>query len=321
MKMYLILTLVVYLVLIFFPFISLTDKNNKTDEMTTAINTEAYSQIDVLRVSSGKVESIDTVEYIIGAVASEMPATYHEEALKAQAVACYTYAKRLISGGSNVQYNADITDDSSIHQGYLSEEELKEKWGDKYDTYYLKLQKIAESVQGEYICFNSEPILAAYHAISAGVTNSAETAWGDDIEYLQSVSAPGDTLSSVLESSVTFTSDEVIGLVEKNGSELIDVKAEKLFGTISTDKNGYVISLEIGSTKISGEQARDMFSLKSTNFTVEYIEDKYTFKVYGNGHGVGMSQYSADFMARQGSTYKEILAHFYPGTDILNELS
>lgn len=326
MKMYLILTLLVFMILVLFPFVSLAEnsKNNAYKPNTSAEtvnNTVTADQINVLRVSSGKTENIDTTEYLIGAVASEMSAAYHEEALKAQAVACYTYAKKLIASGTEIQNDADITDNSSTHQGYLNKEELKEKWGDKFDTYYSKLNEIVTAVQGEYICFDNEPILAAYHAVSSGITNSAKAVWNNDVSYLQSVSAPGDTLSSDIDSTVTLTADEVIKIAEAEGISLADADTEKLINIKNTEANGYVLSAEIGNTQVSGEQVRSIFSLKSPNFTVEYNDGKYIFNVKGKGHGVGMSQYSADFMARQGSTYKEILAHFYPGTAIDNDIS
>lgn len=330
MKIYVVLSFVIFLVLIFFPFTALTNSDKANTDIidnviTTAQETDtneiSADEIRVLRVSSGKIENVDITEYLIGAVASEMPASFHEEALKAQAVACNTYIKWVLKNSDNTSEKlSDVSDSSSTHQGYLNTEELKEKWAEKYDTYYNKLKSVISEVKGQYLAYNNEPILAVFHAISPGTTNSASDVWGDDIPYLSSVSAPGDTLSAEYDSEVICTENEFKSIAEKNCSvTLAENEKENWITNIKTAESGYVTELSIGDTKFSGRDIRTYFSLKSPNFTVEYKNNNFVFAVYGKGHGVGMSQYSADFMARQGSDYKEILYHFYKDTVLQSE--
>lgn len=321
MKMYVISAMVVYLILIVFPFVSLYDK---TEAVTKDLvvdykitdTVEENEKISVLRVSSGKVEQADSIEYLVGAVACEMPITYHEEALKAQAVACYTYAKRLKSSNEIISHNADITDDILKHQGYLNKDELKAKWGEKFEMYYSKLNRIVTEVKGEYLSYENKPILTAYHAISSGITNSAKDIWNNEIAYLQSVSSPGDNLSSDIDSTNTLKSEEIIKLASEQGIDLSNTDTKNLISVIETAENGCVLKAKVGNTEVNGEEFRTMFSLNSPSFTMKYNNGEYIIRAKGKGHGVGMSQNSADFMARQGSTYKEILTHFYPGTTL-----
>lgn len=323
MKMYVSLSLIVFLVLVFFPLVSLAnnnigqtniEENYSESQPTMELITENADEIRVLRVSSGKVEDVDMTEYIIGAVASEMPASFHEEALKAQAVACYTYAKWILKNADNSGNElSDISDSSSSHQGYLNKNDMKDRWGDKFDTYYNKLKSIVTEVEGQYLTYQGEPIIAVFHGISSGTTNSAKDVWGDDIPYLTSVSAPGDKLSADLDSSADFTKDEFKAIAEAEGISLSETEGEWI-SHIKTSESGYVIEAYLGDKKLSGSEMRNLFSLKSPNFTVKFEGENIVFSVKGKGHGVGMSQYSADFMARQGSDYKEILTHFYKDT-------
>ncbi len=319
MKNYFIMTSVIVLLLLFTPLITLTNKTLKSNtESKTIISTTDESDsrsIEVIRVNSDKTEEINIKDYIIGSVAYEMPASFHAEALKAQAVACYTYAKYMQNKDVGT-----ITDDSKKHQGYLSDEELKEKWGEKYSLYYSKIESAVEQVLGQYLTYNGEPILAAYHALSAGETNSSYDNWNEDLPYLISVSAPGDKLSENADTTVTYTDDEFIKLLKNTDGITVPEKCDSdTIADIKHNKNGYVIQLTVENMKLTGSQAREIFGLNSTNFTYEFEKGAHIFKVKGKGHGVGMSQYSADFMARQGSDYKEILAHFYQNTVLESE--
>lgn len=318
MKLYLILATVLILVMIVFPLslnVSQNNINNQEYDLTTEeapdIKDEAKSTVNVLRVSSGKVESTSVNDYIIGAVACEMPASFNEEALKAQAVACYTYLQWILENSDNPSDEySDISDSSATHQGYLNKEEMKEKWGNKFEFYYNKIQKAVQSVEGEYLCYNGSPILSVFHALSSGMTNSSEDVWGDAIPYLASVSAPGDRLSSDIDSTVNYTKEEFEEICRKNGITSFTIK-----DTVCSD-SGYVKSITIGNKNLTGTDICRLFSLKSPVFEIEESEDGIIFHVKGKGHGIGMSQYSADFMARQGSSYEEILLHFYTGATI-----
>lgn len=304
MKIYSLLTLFLALVMLFFPFFSL--RNTSSSKADTPEN----ETVIVENVKDGSETETELSEYIIGCVAAEMPALFEEEALKAQAVACYTYQKYLKENG-----NEKISDSSEIHQEYMTEDELKAFWGDKYDSYIEKIRRATESVRGEYLVYDGKTVPALYHAISPGATQSAEKVFGKDVKCLQSVASPGDRLSPDYISEKVFTKDELVTLAEKENIKL-DENNEDLITVKTTDDEGFAEKVCFGNKEMSSADAREIFTLNSPYFTVKIDNGKYVFTVYGKGHGVGMSQYSADYMARQGSTYKEILLHFYKDAEI-----
>lgn len=262
--------------------------------------------ITVMSSSSGEASKIEMREYLIGCVAAEMPANYHPEALKAQAAASYTYAKYTMQTGSG---EVDITDDTGKHQGYINKEQRKSLWGSVFDENESKISAAVDAVYGNVIVFNGETALTVYHSVSAGATQSAEELWGSEISYLQCVASPGDKLSPDYVQSVSFTESEIADLLEIDSDE-------NGVGETEYTEGGYVSSIEICGQELSGMQVRDKLSLRSNCFDVEYKDGEYIFEVRGHGHGVGMSQYGADYMARQGSTWQEIIGHYYPGTVI-----
>ncbi len=320
MKIYAILSLIVFLFLALFPLVCFIDSDNANRQenftsqtyATQTGNTEIKEDtITVFRTSSGKTEQVDMTEYLIGAVANEMPASFHIEALKAQTVACHTYALWIVKNADNPGSDlGDISDNSGKHQGYLNKNEMKKKWGDSYEKYYNRISDAVNEVKDEYLEYDGGPILSVFHALSSGTTSDCKYVWGDEIPYLKSVPAPGDKLSAQLDSEKTFTAEQ---LKEKFGIK--EDKKELISGFRATD-SGYVTEIIIGGKSYTGREIRRLLSLKSPNFTYEQSKDNYVFSVKGKGHGVGMSQYSADFMARQGSSYKEILSHFYSGAEI-----
>lgn len=271
--------------------------------------------ISVMSPSTGKINKVEMREYIIGCVAAEMPAKYHTEALKAQAVASYTYAKKTLEQNekskNSVLGDADITDSSDTHQGYINQDERKEKWGDKFEEYEKKISAAVDEVYGFFLTYNGETALAVYHSISAGTTQSAEGLWGVEIPYLISVESVGDKLSPDYISSSKFDENEFEELCKKCGVEP-DFELKK-------DDDGYVRSVVSDDKSIAASKFRETFSLRSNCFEIEYEDGEYTVTCKGYGHGVGMSQYGADYMARQGFDWQEILAHYYTGTDISSE--
>lgn len=323
MKNYLLSSLLLVFLIAFAPFITLLsftpDVSQPSSESAVPLSTG--NTVRVLQVSSNRVLTTKITDYLIGSVASEMPASFSEEALKAQAVASYTYLKWILLNSDNASQDLwDISDDSNIHQGFLTTEQMKKHWGDKFDTYYNKIKNVVESVENEYVSYNNEPILALFHGISSGSTANSSDVFENALPYLVSVEAPGDKLSPDLVSTNTFTYNEllsVIGSINEISVEETDKK--EWIRVHTTTENGYVKEVKIGNGTISGTELKALLKLKSPNFTITATDSKVEFTVYGKGHGLGMSQYSADFMARQGYTYKEILAHFYPGTELLKD--
>ncbi len=296
---------------------------SETSPATTAMTVVTGDEgeyISVLSSSTHTIERVGMREYVIGCVAAEMSANYHTEALKAQAVACYTYAKKVCEqNGKHKESSlgeADITDSPGMHQGYLNEALRREKWGEKADEYEKKTAAAVDEVFGYYLGYEGETALAVYHAISAGSTQSAKSLWGSEIPYLTSVESPGDRLSPDYISTAEFSQSEFRKLAKKCGAKLSG-EAENWLGKAEKTQEGYVTGITLGNGKISGSKIRDVFGLRSLNFDAGYIGGKFVFTCYGYGHGVGMSQYGADYLARQGFSWREILGHYYPGTEIM----
>ena len=270
--------------------------------------------ISVMKTGDGTVEEVPEREYLIGALAAEADMDYHDEALKAQCVACYTYA--LYTRGTKTADGADITDNTQVHQGYLSKQERQKKWGDDFSKNEDKASAIVESVLGEAVYYADKPIMAVYHALNNGTTQSAQTVWKKSYPYLVSVESAGDKLSVDLTEEITFTYDEFKEKITRiEGITLGDDK-DRWIGQIEKNPGGYVLGIYIGAGEVAAADVRSALELRSCCFDVERGEKKITITTYGYGHLVGMSQYGADYMARQGSDYKEILAHYYPGTII-----
>ncbi|HCH27942.1 MAG TPA: stage II sporulation protein D [Ruminococcaceae bacterium] len=282
--------------------------NNKA--ISVAGKKADYSENNSFKVklNSGKVIDVLTEEYLIGCIAGEMPITYDDEALKAQAVASYTFAlyKKSIGGK-----DYDVTADYKTDQCYLTEQEQKEKWGENYQVNRKRLEKVIKSVKGEWIAFEGEPILSVYHAISCGKTYSCGDVWGKDLPYLKSVDSSFDKLSDDYKSETQITVEEFcekLGLKTDNAGE---AKIE-----LSKDKNSRADNVTVNGVTLSGKEFVDLFALKSQNLEITVKANTVSITTYGRGHGVGMSQVGADKLAKSGSTYKEILHHYYSGCSI-----
>ncbi len=282
---------------------------------TVATIKEENKSKDIFRVfdkASNKTIEMTADDYIFGVVAAEMPALYEIEALKAQAVAAYTYAcyKREL----NKKADYDITTDFSTDQSYKTEEKAREDWGENAEEYVEKIKSVIKSVSGKCMYYENKPIFAAYHAVSSGKTYSAKDVWGKEIEYLKSVESSGDKESKKYSAVLEFTESQL----EEKLSSLIDKKNKNtaILGTIKAKKSGLVDNVKVYGNDISGSEIRSALGLPSSNFEFEKKQGKYIFNCLGYGHGVGMSQHGANYMAKQGYTYKQILSHYYSSITI-----
>ena len=273
--------------------------------------------ISVMKSENGKVETVSEREYIIGSLAAEMDFSYHDEALKAQAVACYTYAVYTKNKGVEEDLNgADISDDSGIHQGYINAEERAKKWGVNFEKYEKKAGEIVDSIEGKIMFYDGKPILAVYHDLNNGRTLDAETVWKEKIPYLVGKESPGDKLSPDYSKEVEFTYDDFRSRLEKIDGVVFNTEKENWIGKSEKTENGYVKNVEICNEKISSEDFCTALELRSRCFTLKSDENGIKINVTGNGHMVGMSQYGADYMARQGADYVEILKYYYTNVEI-----
>ncbi len=264
------------------------------------------------RSSEQKLE-VDGKTLLTAAVACEMDLSAPDEALKAQAVACYTLFCRQRGAGEA------IACDSSRWQVWTTWEQMKERWGEDTEAYLARLSGIVEQVYGQVLKWGDEPILAAYSAISSGSTETAGNVWSQDLPYLQAVASPGDCFSDGYLSTAVFSAEELkkaaSGAFPALGLDFSGPEKEWLTGLQYTS-SGYVSSGRLGGKELTGTQLRTAFSLRSASFSVEYREGSFTFTVHGWGHGVGMSQAGAVFLAKRGKTCREILSYYYPGTEL-----
>ena len=269
----------------------------------------------VMNTEDGKITEISVEDYIIGVVSAEMPALYEEEALKAQAVAAFTFASQRKNENASKEY--DITNNHTVDQSFINKEEMKEKWGEEYDTYYEKIKKAVQAVSGYMVCFDKKPIVAVYHAISSGKTEDSKDIWGDEFPYLKPVSSEGDKLHKDYLSEVSFTAEEIRNKLstetEFSGDE------SGYFGETKRTDSGVIKEISVCGKKLTGARIRTLLDLRSSNFSIEFKDGKYCFSVFGYGHGVGMSQNGANYMAKQGSDFKEILTHYYTGCSVLKK--
>jgi stage II sporulation protein D len=201
---------------------------------------------------------------------------------------------------------------------YITEETAREFYGEEADYYWGKICEAADSVANIALEYEGEPIVAAYHAISAGQTEDAANVWVSGAPYLLSVESEGDSLAPGYESEVTFTVDEVSEILEA-AYPAIDLShgAAGWFGEPVRSEAGYVTEIEVGGVILHGKEIRELFGLRSHNFEVTLGEEGFTFHVTGYGHGVGLSQYGADYMAENGADYEEILAAYYTGAKLV----
>ena len=276
----------------------------------------------VFRVLCGdEVVTLTEEDFLIRTLAMEMSPALHEEALKAQTVAAYTYyARRRQAQAENPDpklKGADfVTPNESFPDAY-NEESLRLRWGEQYTANYDRLKAAVSAVKGIAITYENALIDACYHAISSGNTESAETVWGAHIPYLQAVASPGDRLSPTYASEAVFTAEKVKTILTTELPDLhLGEEPSSWFGDPVLSDAGTVAEQPVGDSQLAGTRVRSLFGLRSAAFSVAYTDGSFTFSVRGYGHGVGMSQYGADYLARQGYTYDEILRYYYTDVEI-----
>ena len=277
----------------------------------------------MFRTSTGAVDRIAAVDYICGVVAAEVPASYHEEALKAQAVAAFTYAcharenNRSSPGKNSTIGGADLSDDSSTAEAYLSETEARAKWGSSFDAQWSRIRQAVEQVASQVIVWQGKPIDAVYFSCSGGRTEDSADVWGDSQTYLKSVDSSFDKNAPDYASSRQFSTEEFANRVKaKYPAAAFGSDPAKWLGSVVRSQAGGVKTASLCGTAVSGETLRTLFGLRSADFTLTYQKGTFTFTVRGNGHGVGMSQYGAEYLAAHGKTWKEILSYYYTGISI-----
>lgn len=303
MKKFLLLTLLIILIPLFIVGL------NNSSEIINKIRYGIYNNkvIRVKKNSSGEIINVPIEEYVVGVVAAEMPASFSDEALKAQAVASRTYALNRAYLNKN---DYDVTDGTQ-NQVYISYDDMKEKWKDNYDSNLKKVKNAVLSTKGEVVLYDNKLIDALFFSTSNGYTENSGDVFSSSKPYLVSVQSIWDKT----ESPVFSTTSEVsrseflfnLGLENTNDIIISDVKKTN---------TGRIISLSINGKNFDSNKIKTIFNLKSTSFEIKVLNQTVVFNVNGYGHGVGMSQYGANGMAKEGYDYKTILTYYYKNCEI-----
>ena len=266
--------------------------------------------------ATGQVLELSRQEYVLGAAAAEMPVSWPDEALKAQAVAAHSYAL-YCRDHTTLQSGAWLTADPARRQGCLTEPVLRSYWGTAYDENYARLSSLVDEVLDDLLTYENAPACTSYFAISNGRTEASENVWGSALPYLVSVDSSTDLAADNYEYTVTFSAAQVQQALAGLGLTADLAAPESWFGPAELTAAGYAKALPVCGQTVSGTALRRVLGLRSTCFTVQYQSGNFSFTTRGYGHGVGLSQWGAKAMAEQGAGYADILAHYYPGTQLL----
>lgn len=283
----------------------------------TAYVQMADSKVTFTVADGDKAQSVTMADYLPRVVAAEMPADFAPEALKAQAVAARTYILYCTKHQNPKHPQAAVCKNAGCCMACADDAQLRKNWGEAYETKMKAIESAVTSTDGQVLLYADEPILASFHSSSAGKTEDGTELWGE-VPYLKSVSTPEnekevpDFVTTVEVAPENFK-ETVAGY--KTDAQFGDDPAAWT-GQPTLDGSGRVHSLPVGGVTLTGAEIRTLFSLRSTCFTLAYQDGKFVFTVKGYGHGLGMSQYGANAMAKGGFTCAEILAHYYPNTKL-----
>ena len=291
----------------FLPFIIVYCSPSE-DTIELKLNYGSDRVIRVKRVNGGSIDNISLEEYIVGVLAGEMPIYFELEALKAQAVAARSYALKRMEYNKDNEY--DVVD-SIMNQVYLDRDYLKEAWGSSYTSNINKLIRAVNETSGEYLDYDGGIADALFFSTSNGYTENSDVVFSFDVPYLKSVDSKWDeSVSSVFYSSITISVSDFLQKMKISNSDKV------VFSDIVKSDTGRVISININGVDFKGMDVYNNLGLKSLDFSLEQVGSNVVINTSGYGHGVGMSQYGALGMAKNGYNYRDILFHYYTGVTI-----
>ncbi len=272
--------------------------------------------VTVRLLDGGEVRELSLFDYLTFSVASEMPVAFAPEALRAQAVALRTFYMYTLAHPSHE--GADICSDSACCAAWHGEDFFRNKWGADYEANIAKARSAVSDTDGLILTFGGQPALAAFHSSSAGRTEDSGSVWSASLPYLVSVESPESA-----ETVPNYVSGVTVSATEFRDTILGAYPEADLSGPVSAwigepvlTGSGRVSSVPIGGVSVPGTVLRSLFGLRSTALSFEASGDTVTLTSTGYGHGVGMSQYGANVMASEGADFREILANYYPGTEL-----
>ncbi|MCF0148736.1 MAG: stage II sporulation protein D [Clostridium sp.] len=278
---------------------------------------------DIIRVNitkENRIEEIQIEEYVKSVVSGEMLVTFDDEALKAQAVAARTYIASKRLRPCDIANGGDVCDTTHC-QVYINKNKRFEEWGNNAEEYWKKISNAVDETKGMVLTYNNELVLyPQFFSTSSGMTENAVDVFSSSVPYLVSTETKGEEVAPKFESEFPFSITEFANKINDKFPDA-SVSAENLNDNIevlSRSEAGGIKELRVGKVKVRGLDFRLSLGLTSTNFQYVINDNEIIFKCKGYGHGVGMSQWGANIMAKNGSNYKEILTHYYTGVDITN---
>lgn len=295
----------ILLLIILFPYLIVT-LFIKEDTTKIKFIFKEDEKVRVKQTESGNIVEVPLEEYVAGVVAGEMPVTFETEALKAQAVAARSYVLKKIE--QNYKNDYDVVD-TVLNQVYLDDESLKNKWKDKYEERIQKIKKVVLDTKGEYLTYNGKVIEAFFFSTSSGLTENCEEVFVEALPYLRSVDSHYDEISPVYETEKVMNYAE---FCNKLGIENVPLN----INITKTTSTGRIKNITINGVNFTGNQVTQKLGLRSNYFEIKQDNDNIIVTTKGYGHGVGMSQYGANGMAKEGYSYKDILNHYYTNVEI-----
>lgn len=274
----------------------------------------AYGTVEVWNGEEALTMSL--FDYIVGVTAGEMPASYEEEALKAQAVAARTFTLKHMTGEARCKSGHTICTDPSCCQAYISVEQMKKNWGSSFSAYYEKIARAVSETEGMVLTSGGELVTALYHSSSGGRTENCEAVFALALPYLVSVESEGEEDSPEYSAVKTYTSEEFAAIINERfpDAQLRDPAKEVVVW--ERTESGRITLIRLGGVVITGQQLRNALRLHSTNARFDFEDGMVRITCLGYGHGVGMSQCGANAMARRGAGFEEILKHYYTGVEL-----
>ena len=274
---------------------------------TTAPTPATAQTVTVYDEALGKERLLSVEAFMAGAAACEMPPDWPDAALQAQMVASRSYAQA---------QSQPMTVNSAQCSGWTEESILKLRWGDDFEAAYARLQALAAQVSGAVLLYDGAPAAACYHAASCGHTEASQNVWLTALPYLQGVDSPWDRTAPDFEVTVEYTAPQLSDEVASLTGAVPQGDAAGWLGDTVWDAAGYVQSITIAGQKLTGSEVRGALGLRSACFSMAWDGAVFTVTTRGYGHGVGLSQYGAKAMAEGGSSWREILAYYFPGTQL-----
>ena len=300
---------VIIISVIFIPFIITSFfYEYKLQHIQSGFNSNKDETVVRVLTKNNTVEKINLEDYLVGVVSGEVPVSFEKEAIKAQAVAARTYALKQIENHKNYEY--DVKDDTSS-QVYQTDEELRNKWGNNYDEYVKKIKKCVNETEGEYVSYNNEVIYAFFFSTSNGKTEDNKNVFGKDLPYLKVVDSSFDESETK-----NFTTVKIVSLDDFYKQLNLEKSDELNITDIVRTESGRISSIMVNGKAFTGRDFQKRLSLRSNDFTIQKNNENITITTKGFGHGVGMSQYGANALAKRHKTYDEILKYYYQGTNL-----